>query len=186
MGLDRRIGFSCTQAGIGFGGPCLGKDLQALIYQARKHGCPVHLLEAALTVNRQRVGVVVSKLKKVLGDLRDKEIGILGVAFKPGTDDLRDSRALELAYRLQEEGARVRVNDPRARPGPGLAWAPTVTSLAQGSDALVLATDWPDYAEVDWESIRGLMRKAVFVDARNLLDPARMRRWGYHYRGVGR
>lgn len=191
IGLDHRIGPRFLQAGLGWGGSCFPKDTLALLAMGEEAGVPLPIVEAARRVNFAQRQRVVSKLQGALGALRGKTIALLGLAFKPHTDDLRESPALELAALLVERGAFVRAHDsvalPRARREVALPleYAEAPEALLQGADAAVLATDWPEYRTWPWASLRGLMRTPLVLDARNHLDGEELLRLGYRYLGVG-
>ncbi len=188
IGYDRRIGPSFLRAGIGFGGSCFPKDSLALKQLAASSGYHFQLLNAVIEVNELQKRRVIGKLKRQLGQLRGMHVALLGLAFKPNTDDLREAPSLVLAGRLVAEGAHVRGWDPVARvaPGFGLEQVETVEEALRGADAAVLVTEWPELAEQDWSALRGLMKQGVFVDGRNMLDPGQMSAAGFTYEGVGR
>jgi UDPglucose 6-dehydrogenase len=188
IGLDRRIGSSFLRAGIGFGGSCFPKDSLALKQLAANSGYHFLLLSAVIEVNELQKRRVIAKLQHHLGTLRGKKVALLGLAFKPNTDDMREAPSLVLAGRLLAEGADVRAWDPVARP-VGLHGVTQVDSVAEavaGADAAVLVTEWAQLGDVDWAALRPTMETPVFVDGRNMLDPAAMRSAGYIYEGVGR
>lgn len=191
IGLDHRIGPRFLQAGLGWGGSCFPKDTLALLAMGREAGVPLPIVEAARRVNFAQRQRVVGKLQEALGALRGRTIALLGLAFKPHTDDLRESPALELAALLVERGAFVRAHDPVALPRARrevalpLEYAEAPEALLQGADAAVLATDWPEYRTWPWASLRGLMRTPLVLDARNHLDGEELLRLGYRYLGVG-
>ncbi|HEX5431287.1 MAG TPA: UDP-glucose/GDP-mannose dehydrogenase family protein [Bryobacteraceae bacterium] len=191
MGLDARIGTRFLQAGIGWGGSCFGKDTAALVATASEYGLKMPIVEAAREVNRRQRGRVVDKLLGELKILKGRSIGLLGLAFKPNTDDLRDAPALEVAHRLVERGAKVKAHDPVAmerfrleNPASEVICCETVEEVASGADALVLVTEWPQYRELDWEDLARCMRSAILVDGRHALDRTRLRRAGFRYIGL--
>ncbi len=188
IGLDRRIGRSFLNAGIGWGGSCLGKDLSAFISTSREYGLPTQVLDAALAVNERQRGVVIRLLQQELRLLKGSRIGLLGLAFKPGTDDLRDAPSLDIARRLLALGASVSGYDPVVRevPVPGVTMVADVRALAHGSDALLLITEWEEFAGVDWAALAATMRQKIMIDGRNLLDPSQLERAGFRYRAIGR
>jgi UDPglucose 6-dehydrogenase len=192
MGLDDRIGPKFLQAGIGYGGSCFPKDVQALKQLAGNTGYHFQLLTAVIEVNELQKRRTIGKLQKHLGSLVGKEIALLGVAFKPNTDDIREATSLVLAGRLQGEGAHVRVYDPVAteRAAEQLGGA-TVTADAleavDGADAVVLVTEWPEFRELDWAGeVKRRLRTPVVVDGRNFLDREALREAGFTYEGIGR
>jgi UDPglucose 6-dehydrogenase len=188
IGLDRRIGPSFLRAGIGFGGSCFPKDSLALKQLAANSGYHFLLLSAVIEVNELQKRRVIAKLQHHLGTLRGKKVALLGLAFKPDTDDMREAPSLVLAGRLLAEGADVRAWDPVARPVGlhGVTQVGSVEEAVAGVDAAVLVTEWAQLGEVDWGALRPTMQTAVFVDGRNMLDPAAMRSAGYIYEGIGR
>jgi UDPglucose 6-dehydrogenase len=195
MGLDPRIGPAFLRAGAGFGGYCLPKDLRALIRMGEERAIDVALLRAVEEINRRRVDRIVAKVEQALWVLRGKTVGILGVAFKPGTDDVREAPALRVMQRLLGEGVRLRVHDPQATDGARQAlpedgerviYAASPYDAARGAHALVVLTEWPEYGDLDLTRLAALMETAVMVDARNLYDPAAARAAGFDYTSVGR
>ena len=190
VGLDRRIGPSFLRAGIGYGGSCFTKDSLALKQLAANSGYHFQLLNAVIEVNELQKRRVIGKLQQHLGSLRGKTVALLGVAFKPNTDDTREAPSLVLAGRLAAEGARVRAWDPIATIDglPGAEQVETVAAALDGADAVVLVTEWPELAEIDWTRARESAGAArpVFVDGRNMLDPASMRESGWIYESIGR
>jgi UDPglucose 6-dehydrogenase len=189
MGLDHRIGGQFLAAGIGWGGSCLGKDVAALIATTAEHGWTPRILRAAAEVNDDQRQLVVLQLQRALTSLRDVRVALLGLSFKPHTDDLRDSPAVDIGRRLVDRGAVVTAFDPAVRAVPGfeeLRLRSDVYSAAGGADAVVLATDWPEFACLDLGRLRRAMRGDVFVDGRNLSDPEAVTRAGLSYYGIGR
>ncbi len=191
IGLDARIGTRFLQAGIGWGGSCFGKDTAALIATATEYGLEMPIVKAAREVNRRQRERVIDKLLGELRILKGRTIGLLGLAFKPHTDDLREAPAIEIARKLIERGARVKAHDPvamerfrRDYPDLALTCCENPEEVARDSDAVVLVTEWPQYREMDWESLAKLMRTAVVLDGRQVLDPARMARAGFKYLGM--
>ena len=191
IGLDARIGTRFLQAGIGWGGSCFGKDTAALIATATEYGLEMPIVKAAREVNRRQRERVIDKLLGELRILKGRTIGLLGLAFKPHTDDLREAPAIEIARKLIERGARVKAHDPvamerfrRDHPDIGLTCCENPEEVARDSDAVVLVTEWPQYREMDWESLAKVMRTAVVLDGRQVLDPARMARAGFKYLGM--
>ena len=189
IGLDRRIGPAFLRAGIGFGGSCFPKDSLALKQLAANSGYNFQLLNAVIEVNELQKRRVVGKLERRLGPLRDKRIALLGLAFKPGTDDMREAPSLVLAGRLLAEGAEVRAWDPVADGRVhlhGVEIAETALEALEGADAAVIVTEWPELRELDWAAAGERMRNRLVVDGRNLLDPVAMRALGFAYEGIGR
>ena len=188
IGHDRRIGKSFLRAGVGFGGSCFPKDSLALKQLAANSGYHFQVLNAVIEVNELQKRRVIGKLADRLGSLRGKRIALLGLAFKPHTDDTREAPAFVLAGRLLSEGADVVAWDPVARIDglAGVAQVATVEAATRGADAVVLVTEWPELADVDWPAIAAAMRRPVIVDGRNMLDPDSMRAAGFQYDAIGR
>ena len=189
IGLDHRIGPAFLRAGIGFGGSCFPKDSLALKQLAANSGYSFQLLNAVIEVNELQKRRVIGKLERHLGSLRGKKVALLGLAFKPGTDDMREAPSLVLAARLIAEGADVSAWDPvadgRARLD-GVAVADSALEALDGADAAVLVTEWPELRDLDWSAAGDAMRSRVLVDGRNMLDPDTMRALGFAYEGIGR
>ena len=191
MGLDRRIGPLFLDAGIGYGGSCFPKDVKALARMAETMGYHPELLDAVMEINLDQRTLVVEKLREVLGGLRDQVIGILGLAYKPNTDDVREAPAIDVIESLLQKGARVRAYDPKAMPVlkqqlNGIAYCEDAYGVADGADALLVVTEWDEFKTLDMDRIKRLMRRPVIVDGRNIYDPRTMRDAGFVYRGVGR
>jgi UDPglucose 6-dehydrogenase len=188
VGLDHRLGPHFLRAGVGFGGSCFPKDITALKQLAGNSGYHFQLLSAVIEVNELQKRRVIGKLQQHLGRLRGKRIALLGLAFKPHTDDTREAPSLVLAGRLLAEGAEVRAWDPVATPDglPGVTQVATIEAALADADAAVLVTEWPQLADVDWAEMSRTMRTPVFVDGRNMLDPEAMRAAGFAYEGIGR
>jgi UDPglucose 6-dehydrogenase len=191
MGLDDRIGPKFLQAGIGFGGSCFPKDVTALKQLAGNSGYHFQLLNSVIEVNELQKRRVIAKLEKHLGSLVGKEIGLLGLAFKPNTDDMREASSLVLAARLQAAGARVRAYDPVAEEQArklisGVEFKPSADETVAGADAVVLVTEWPEFRELDLNALAASMRGRVLIDGRNFFDPVQVRDAGLAYEGVGR
>ena len=188
IGHDRRIGKSFLRAGVGFGGSCFPKDSLALKQLAANSGYHFQVLNAVIEVNELQKRRVIGKLTQVLGSLRGKRIALLGLAFKPNTDDTREAPAFVLAGRLLAEGADVVAWDPVAHADGlhGVEQVATVDDAVRGADAVVLVTEWPELADVDWAAVAARMRTPFFVDGRNMLDPETMRAAGFTYDGIGR
>ena len=189
VGLDRRLGPHFLRAGIGYGGSCFPKDSLALKQLAANSGYSFQLLNAVIEVNELQKRRVVGKLEGHLGSLRGKKITLLGLAFKPGTDDMREAPSLVLASRLEAEGAEVTAWDPIADGAAHLKSAQLAGSPLEaldGADAAVLVTEWPELAELDWGEAGARMRNRLLVDGRNMLDPELLRGHGFTYEGVGR
>ncbi len=189
MGMDPRIGASFLRPGIGFGGSCFPKDVAALKQLAGNSGYHFQLLTSVIEVNELQKRRVIGKLKKHLGDIRGRRIALLGLAFKPGTDDMREAASLVLAGRLLAEGAQVVGWDPVVRDLNGLAGVEIAASpqaALAGADACVIVTEWPEIVGLDWPGLTETMQHPVVIDGRNALDPVAMTRAGFRYEGIGR
>ncbi|MBD2505430.1 UDP-glucose dehydrogenase family protein [Anabaena azotica] len=192
IGLDSRIGNKFLQAGIGWGGSCFPKDVSALIHTADDYGYEAQLLKSAVSVNERQRLIALEKLQQVLKILKGKTVGLLGLTFKPDTDDLRDAPALNLIEQLNRLGAKVKAYDPiisqtGMRHGlSGVLVETDAERLADGCDALVLVTEWNQFSTLDYAKMAQLMNNAVVIDGRNFLDPETMVRAGFQYVGVGR
>jgi UDPglucose 6-dehydrogenase len=191
MGLDDRIGPKFLQAGVGYGGSCFGKDVSALRKLAANTGYHFQLLNAVVEVNELQKRRVVHKLREHLGSLVGRRVALLGLSFKPNTDDMRDAASLVLAARLEGEGVKVTAYDPvAAQPAaellPGVEMAGSALEALDGADAAVLVTEWPEFAELNWAEVAGRMARPLLVDGRNFLDPATLTEAGFEYEGIGR
>jgi UDPglucose 6-dehydrogenase len=191
MGLDQRIGSSFLRAGIGYGGSCFPKDVSALKMLAGNTGYHFQLLNAVIEVNELQKRRVVQKLLARLGSLVGRRVALLGLAFKPDTDDMREASSLVLAARLQGEGAEVVAYDPVAAEAArellgSVELAGSALEALEGADAAVLVTEWAEFAELDWAEAAGRMARPLLVDGRNFLDPAKLREAGFEYEGIGR
>jgi UDPglucose 6-dehydrogenase len=191
MGLDQRIGNSFLKPGLGFGGSCFPKDVSALKQLAGNSGYHFQLLTAVIEVNELQKRRTIGKLQKHLGPLVGKTVGLLGLAFKPNTDDMREASSLVLAARLQADGAKVRAYDPVAEAEArklmiGVEFADSAIDALSGADAAVIVTEWPEFAELDWDEVAARMAGKLVVDGRNCVDPVAVRAAGLEYEGVGR
>ena len=191
MGYDKRIGSAFLDAGLGWGGSCFPKDVKALSHLAVLHGTHPQLLQAVMEINRNQRRRVVVKLRKALNGLNDKVIGVLGLSFKPNTDDIREAPSMEVIHLLLNEGAIVRAYDPQAMENVRATLQRVVLcenpyQVAEGADALVLATEWNEFKQLDFERIRKLMNHPIIMDSRNLWNPEHLLSLGFTYFGVGR
>jgi UDPglucose 6-dehydrogenase len=193
IGLDQRIGPAFLAAGLGWGGSCFGKDTAALTATARDYGICMPITDAAQKVNARQRELAVAKLQSELKILQGRTIGLLGMSFKPHTDDIRDSPSLDIAFRLRSLGVRVRAHDPcaldRARrevPADSIELCESIEELAEDADALFLATEWPEYSSLPWTELASQMRRPLIVDGRNFLDRAALQGAGFQYVGFGR
>jgi len=191
MGMDPRIGPSFLSAGLGFGGFCLPKDLQAFVHLAERSGVDFSLLREVEKINKLRVDTFYQKLRGALWVVRGKKLGVLGLAFKPNTDDVRFAPAIDLVNRLLAEGAIIRAYDPEAMERsrailPDIEYAESAYDAAAGAEALLIATEWDQFKKLDWERVRDSMTRPLIVDGRNLLVPQEMIKLGFESRSFGR
>ncbi|HEX6792015.1 MAG TPA: UDP-glucose/GDP-mannose dehydrogenase family protein [Candidatus Krumholzibacteria bacterium] len=192
MGYDPRIGNKFLHPGIGYGGSCLPKDVSSLIHCAREHGYDAPLVSAAHAINYGLVDRAMEKLVRALGEINGKSIGLLGLAFKPNTDDLREAPALRLVHELLKAGARVKVFDPVAMENfrklikAPVEYGRNVYEMAEGCDALMLVTEWNQFREMDFARLKQAMRGDVFIDCRNVYTPERIAARGFKYDSFGR
>ena len=193
MGLDRRIGAKFLHPGPGYGGSCFPKDTRAVLELARERGVELKIVEAVIDVNTARISKMVEKIRAGFdGGLEGRTICLLGLTFKPNTDDLRESPAMAILDRLVQEGARVRAFDPEAmeivsrKPRSGVDYCKDEYDAAEGADVLVLATEWNQFRGLDFDRLKRLLKRAFIVDLRNIYEPSTMREKGFEYTGVGR
>ena len=191
IGLDKRIGSSFLEAGIGFGGFCFPKDLQSFIRIAERCGYDFELLKEVEKINKERLSLVIEKIKKVLWILKGKTIGIWGLSFKPNTDDIRFAPSLEIIKQLLKEGALVKAYDPKAmekteKELPEIVFCSDPYETVKGADGLVLCTEWDEFKNVDFKRVMSLMKRPFILDGRNIYDKDRMLSMGFEYLGIGR
>jgi len=191
MGADRRIGPHFLDAGIGYGGSCFPKDVLALHHMAATAGCHPQLLQAVMEINRDARQRFIEKVELLLGDLHGTVLGVLGLAFKPNTDDMREAPSVAIIEALERAGARVKAYDPVAMERaaevlPRVTYCATAYDAAKDADALLIVTEWNEFKQLDWEKLRRFMRRPVVVDGRNLYDQHEMAERGFVYWGVGR
>src|SRR5919201_1322445 len=191
MGLDKRISPEFLEAGVGYGGSCFPKDVKALAHMASMAGAHPQLLRAVMEINRDMRRLVLQKVRGALGTLEDRTIGVLGLAFKPNTDDLREAPAIEIIHLLPSEGARIKAYDPAANDAaramlPGVELCSDAYAVAEGADAVILLTQWSEFRRLDLDRIRQSMKYPLLVDGRNLYDPAEMVAKGFFYQPIGR
>jgi UDPglucose 6-dehydrogenase len=191
MGYDKRIGPMFLDAGLGWGGSCFPKDVQALAYMAQEKGLDPKILNTVMDVNYERRKEAVAHLEAMTGGVKDKTIGLLGLAFKPSTDDMRDAPSIDIAQELTAAGAKVRAYDPVAmdvaRPIlPAVEMFNDPYSMSKGCDALMVITEWNEFKQLDLKKVKGLLKSPVIFDGRNIYDPAMMKEMGFKYRGMGR
>jgi UDPglucose 6-dehydrogenase len=191
MGYDKRIGPYFLDAGIGYGGSCFPKDVQALAHMAAVHGCHPQLLRSVMDINRDQRRQVIHKLRELVGRLDEKVIGVLGLAFKPNTDDMREAPSVELIHLMQSEGARIRAFDPVAMVNADhylhdVTLCQDAYEVADGADALVVITEWNEFKHLSLPKLKAVMRQPIVIDGRNIYDPEQMKALGFIYRGMGR
>ncbi|MEW6094035.1 MAG: UDP-glucose/GDP-mannose dehydrogenase family protein [Chloroflexota bacterium] len=191
MGYDKRIGSAMLDAGLGWGGSCFPKDVKALAFMAEENDVVPHVLNAVTTVNYNRREEVVRRMDKLIGGLKGKVIGLLGLAFKENTDDMRDAPSIDIAKGLADRGAIVRGYDPVAMENarkimPEVKMESDPYSLANGCDALLVVTQWNEFKQLDLEKIKSLMKSPVIFDGKNIYNPAEMRALGFKYQSIGR
>jgi UDPglucose 6-dehydrogenase len=191
MGLDKRIGRAFLNAGLGYGGSCFPKDLDAFVHISDKIGYSFDLLKEVRNINESQKKFLLKKIKDVLWIIKDKSVGVLGLAFKPDTDDIRNAPALDLIKKLQAEGARIKVYDPQAMEKAKSALS-SVTfckdpyQACKGSDCLLVVTEWNEFKELDFVRVKKMLKRPLIVDARNMYDPAILEKLGFKYVGIGR
>jgi len=192
MGTDNRISPQFLRAGIGWGGSCFPKDVKALAHMAATHGTNPQMLRAVMEINYDQRKRFVTKLRHILGGFRGKTVGMLGLSFKPNTDDMRDAPSAEIIKLLQYEGAEIQAYDPVAQEnakrilGDSVAYCETPYEAAEEADALMLVAEWNEFKQLDMDRIKELMHRPILMDGRNIYDPQRIRDLGFTYRGMGR
>ncbi|MBP6965636.1 MAG: UDP-glucose/GDP-mannose dehydrogenase family protein [Armatimonadetes bacterium] len=191
MGYDKRIGDQFLQAGLGFGGSCFGKDVKALVHTCAKYKCDNSLLKATLDINTDQPQRFVARLSEALGGVAGKTIGVLGLAFKPNTDDMRDAKSIEIIGKLLDGGAAVKAYDPIAIENcrgiyPDIAYCENPYQVAEGASAVLLVTEWNEFRFLNMEKLRDSMERPLLFDGRNMWDPVRMKRLGFEYHSIGR
>jgi UDPglucose 6-dehydrogenase len=191
MGYDRRIGPMFLDAGLGYGGSCFPKDVKALAYMAAEKGRHPQLLYTVMEINNDRRPMAVDRMREMLGSLDGKTVGLLGLSFKPSTDDMRDAPSIDIASALVKAGAKVRAYDPVAmdvaRPLlPAVDMFSEPYAMAEGCDALIVITEWNEFKNLDTNRLCSIMRQPIIFDGRNIFDPVEIKRAGFRYRGVGR
>lgn len=191
MGLDKRIGRAFLDAGAGFGGSCFPKDLSAFIRIAEKVGYNFELLKIVEAINIEQKNLMVKKIEEMLWNINGKAVGILGLSFKPNTDDMRNAPSIDIIHMLQKEGANIKAYDPQAidRAKPlikDIKYCKDAYEVADKSDALLLITEWDEFKSLDFKKIKGLMKTPIIIDGRNMFDSEKLMAMGFMYRGVGR
>lgn len=191
IGLDKRINTDFFNAGIGYGGSCFPKDVNAFIHIADKLGYDFGLLREVEKINEMQKDLFVKKIKHMLWNLPGKKIGILGLSFKPDTDDIRSAPALDIIVALQAEGCDIKAYDPKAvnkakKILKGVKFCKNAYEVARGSDCLVIATEWNEFKELDFKRIKRLLHRPIIIDGRNIYDPKKMKKMGFRYTAIGR
>jgi UDPglucose 6-dehydrogenase len=191
MGLDGRIGKKFLHPGPGFGGSCFPKDTHALVHIGRKYNCEMEIVQSTIQVNERQKERMIEKIEEMVGDVKGKTIGILGLAFKPNTDDMREASSIPIIQGLQKKGARIKAYDPEAMEEAkkvlqDVTYCTGPYEVAEGSHAIVLLTEWNQFRLLDLTRIKGLLQEPVFIDLRNVYEPLQMREMGFRYCGVGR
>ena len=195
MGLDPRIGPQFLRAGIGYGGYCLPKDIQAFTHIAEEHGVDFALLREVERINHDRIDLFIAKLRRAIWVIKGKTLAVWGLAFKGGTDDVREAPSLSIVARLVSEGAQLRLYDPKAldqfhlsQPvmDPSLVYCSSPEEAADNADAVLILTEWPEFLAVDWPALKKRMAAPLIVDGRNLINPDTVRALGFDYYGTGR
>jgi UDPglucose 6-dehydrogenase len=191
MGYDKRIGPMFLDAGLGWGGSCFPKDVLALAYMAEEKGLDPKILNTVMDVNYERRKEAVSQIGAMVGGLKGKTIGLLGLAFKPNTDDMRDAPSIDIAQELTAAGAKVRAYDPVAMEVarsilPAVEMCEDPYSMSEGCDGLMVLTEWNEFKQLDFEKVKVLLKSPTIFDGRNIYDPAMMKELGFNYRGMGR
>ncbi|MDP2726132.1 MAG: UDP binding domain-containing protein, partial [Dehalococcoidia bacterium] len=191
MGLDKRIGPAYLDAGLGYGGSCFPKDVQALAHMAATRGLHPQLLRAVMDINRDQRRLIVHRLRQLFGSLEGRTIGLLGLSFKPNTDDMREAASLETTALLIQEGANLKAYDPEAietaRPlMPEVVMCSTPYQVAEGADALIIVTEWNEFKQLDLPRVKSLLKCPVLIDGRNIFEPQDMQSLGFIYYGIGR
>ena len=189
--MDKRIGRDFLKAGLGYGGFCFPKDLAAFIHVSERLGYNPELLKAVAKVNEQQKDFFFRKIKKAVWNIGGKRIAVLGLSFKPNTDDIRLSPAIDIIHMLKKEGAEISVFDPKAmekarRELIGVTYCKNSYEAIKGADCLVITTDWPEFKALSLKRVKRLLKRPIIVDGRNMLDPDKMRRLGFTYTSIGR
>ncbi len=191
MGLDKRIGRSFLNAGIGYGGSCFPKDVKAFIWISQNIGYDFGLLKEVEKVNQTQRKLFIKKIEETLWILKDKKIGVLGLAFKPDTDDIRESPAIDVIKILKEKGAKLKVYDPKAMEKfkvifPDLEYCKNVYQVVENSDCLIFLTEWDEFKKINFKKVKQIMSQAIILDGRNMFSPEKMKKLGFVYKSIGR
>jgi len=191
MGLDKRIGKSFLKAGIGYGGSCFPKDIDAFIWISEKLGYDFSLLKEVKKINERQRELFVKKIEDTLWILKDKKIGILGLSFKPNTDDIREAPSIYIIKMLKQKGAKIKAYDPKAMKKmeqifPDIEYCENPYEVAKGSDCLVFLTEWDEFKNLDLKKVKRLLNQPIIIDGRNIFEPKKMERLGFIYKSIGR
>ena len=191
MGMDKRIGGDFLNAGLGYGGSCLPKDVSALIQLAKKNGYTPRILDSASKVNNKQINNFIEKIVKTMKKIKGKEIAVIGLSFKPETDDLRDAPSMKVIKALLKKGAKIRAYDPAAEKAarkliPQVSFCPGVNDALKKADAVIFITEWPEFRDLDLEQAKKIMKTPLLFDGRNIYEPKRAREAGFKYYGIGR
>ncbi len=191
MGYDARIGRHFLDAGLGWGGSCFPKDVEALAYMAKEKGLNPRILDSVMEVNYERRTAAVDRLEEMVGGLKGKTVGLLGLAFKPNTDDMRDAPSIDIAEELNKRGAKARGYDPVAMEVakpilPAVEMFDNPYEMTKGCDALMVVTEWNEFKQLDLDKVKSLLKSPIIFDGRNIYDPAAMKEMGFKYRAIGR
>ena len=191
MGYDSRIGKKFLSAGVGYGGSCFPKDVAAFIHLAEESGYDFNLLKAVQKINQEQMVFVFKKIKKMLWTLRNKRIGILGLSFKPDTDDIREAPSLKIVEKLLSEGAILQVYDPKAMKEtkkifPEPTYCKNPYEVCKNAELLLILTEWEEFKNLDLVKVKKMLQKPYLIDGRNIYEPKRMKKLGFIYEGIGR
>lgn len=192
IGLDKRINKDFLYAGAGYGGSCFPKDVEAFIYIAEKLGYRFELLKAVKEINEKQKDIIIEKISRLIWNIPGKTIGVLGLSFKPNTDDIRNAPAIDIINRLITQGAKIRVYDPKAMGKTkkilkkDIAYCKSAYDVAKGSECIVLLTEWNEFKKLDFKKLKKLLKRPVLIDGRNIYDPKEMKKLGFVYAGIGR
>lgn len=191
MGYDQRIGHQFLYAGVGYGGSCFPKDVQALAHMANQMDVEPKILNAVMDTNMSRRTLVIERVEEMVGDLNGKTIGLFGLAFKPNTDDMRDAPSIDIANALMAKGAKIEAYDPVSMDVakdilPGVVMRDNAYEVAEGADAIVVNTEWNEFKQIDLQKLKEIMKTPTVIDGRNIYNPVKMKHYGFNYRGIGR
>jgi len=191
MGLDKRIGKSFLKAGVGYGGSCFPKDIDAFIWISEKLGYDFSLLKEVKKINERQRELFVKKIEDTLWILKDKKIGILGLSFKPNTDDIREAPSIYIIKMLKQKGAKIKAYDPKAMKKmeqifPDIEYCENPYEVVKNSDCLVILTEWDEFKKLDLKKVKRLLNQPIIIDGRNIFEPKKMEKLGFIYKSIGR